>query len=789
MIEQTISRTRQAVDLVSTGDHVGALAIYEDLARKTGLKAWDYDIQRLKQHLTSNCDVVNNEQSIPNEQSILNRLHKIPTNTPAVTHCNERVSTSSDSPNLLGSILKKQLGVEAIYLVNLADRKDRLIRAAREFAKNDIQFRLVTAISGEFSVKAQSLRDRYRIRSPSDVFESTKHVPLEKRLLWKKELRSGVFSYLLSQQKAFQDAMVNGFRRIGIFDDDVYFSSDASVRLKSITEHLPPDWSIICLAVSDWSEGKSTTDATYRFLPEAGIYHPIPGETCGSFANLYDNRAYKQILSYIDEFDGPFDNAALGAYYHKHRNACFFIQPGLCGADVGESTIKGEARVQEQHCLKMGWPFMEHKEYAKPLHVTILIKAPERSLRIVDGRVKLEAFMSSFVAVSIFYLSCDGIRPLIPGVVNEIADPIKFPANALKMGDLRFLANEMRLPYAELTVFWSENELFTEEKLANVCSRYHIADLVGKIDNHLIGRHIGIRDTQFTHSIIIPTARKLDESWPSIRSALLQNNVNHEVIVVNDNPKDQNYLQRLLEKVSSELPNLLPAIEKRELLKVLFHSNNRKAAAARNTGIYASRGDVISFLDDDDIYAPERLASIEKCLNKTDETIGACYCGYDGVWNGKRDPSRFRDGNFLQDMLLLNYSKHYICTNTVSYKRKHLLSVGGFNESYLRHQDLELMVRFSMKYQIVSVPDYLVKNRPEPSSETFQRSISNLIAIKTQFLYDLGALLKNTDIDFSDKIVAAHIHDTFKNATNVSEDMVTATGLFYRSIFAAGLAN
>src|SRR5207248_7970393 len=94
-------------------------------------------------------------------------------------------------------------------------------------------------------------------------------------------------------------------------------------------------------------------------------------------------------------------------------------------------------------------------------------------------------------------------------------------------------------------------------------------------------------------TVIIPTR----DRWPllsvTLRSALAQEDVALEVVVVDDGSTD-------------ETPERL-ASESDERVRVIRHPESRGVAAARNSAIEAARGEWIAFLDDDDLWAPHKL--------------------------------------------------------------------------------------------------------------------------------------------------------------------------------------
>jgi glycosyltransferase involved in cell wall biosynthesis len=95
-------------------------------------------------------------------------------------------------------------------------------------------------------------------------------------------------------------------------------------------------------------------------------------------------------------------------------------------------------------------------------------------------------------------------------------------------------------------------------------------------------------------SIIIPTYRRLHDLRLAVASALAQTYTNIEVIVVADGP-------------DPEVRAALSGLDAR--LHYLELDTNRGPAAARNTGVRASRGEWLTFLDDDDTVLPEKVAA------------------------------------------------------------------------------------------------------------------------------------------------------------------------------------
>jgi GT2 family glycosyltransferase len=96
-------------------------------------------------------------------------------------------------------------------------------------------------------------------------------------------------------------------------------------------------------------------------------------------------------------------------------------------------------------------------------------------------------------------------------------------------------------------------------------------------------------------TVVIPTCGRLDLLRCSVATALGQDGVSVEVVVVDDDSPDGT--------------GAWVAGQGDPRLRVVSHSARRGVSAARNTGIEAARGRWVAFCDDDDVWAPDKLAS------------------------------------------------------------------------------------------------------------------------------------------------------------------------------------
>lgn len=182
-------------------------------------------------------------------------------------------------------------------------------------------------------------------------------------------------------------------------------------------------------------------------------------------------------------------------------------------------------------------------------------------------------------------------------------------------------------------------------------------------------------------SVIIPTYKSRGGLRRSIDSVLKQTYQNIEIIVVDDNNPDTP------ERKQTE--ELMAAYKDNPRVKYLKHEVNKNGAAARNTGIRASEGEYIAFLDDDDTWADNKVEKQVAYLQKHKEhhAVYTLTCSP----NGYTPWTIPYDGNVIIP-LLMNRSRMY--TSTLLMTRQSVLTIGGFDESFRRHQDYEFLVKF-----------------------------------------------------------------------------------------------
>jgi glycosyltransferase involved in cell wall biosynthesis len=156
---------------------------------------------------------------------------------------------------------------------------------------------------------------------------------------------------------------------------------------------------------------------------------------------------------------------------------------------------------------------------------------------------------------------------------------------------------------------------------------------------------------------------------------------NYEIIVVDDGSPDN-----LASLVQSRYPQLR-----------LIRQENRGLAGARNTGIDASRGEYVAFLDSDDKWLPTKLEIQATDIIKNPEAsvfYSDCFYWEDGVSTRKwSSDHQLHSDNFVIDLI---NRKVAIPVLTSVVKKEALISVNGFNEKRREVEDYDLWLRLAL---------------------------------------------------------------------------------------------
>lgn len=175
-------------------------------------------------------------------------------------------------------------------------------------------------------------------------------------------------------------------------------------------------------------------------------------------------------------------------------------------------------------------------------------------------------------------------------------------------------------------------------------------------------------------SVVVATYRRDDCLERALSSLATQDYEDFEIVLVDDNG-DAEWNRRVADIVA--------AFKKKNpdvAIKYIANSPNQGSAKTRNIGIAEAEGEYVTFLDDDDLYLPEKIKNQVKFMQ-----MG----GYD---YSVTDLDLFNESDKLIDKRVRSYIKdtspealakyhlmhHITGTDTMMFKKEYLDRIGGF---------------------------------------------------------------------------------------------------------------
>ncbi len=193
-------------------------------------------------------------------------------------------------------------------------------------------------------------------------------------------------------------------------------------------------------------------------------------------------------------------------------------------------------------------------------------------------------------------------------------------------------------------------------------------------------------------SVIIPLYNKERYIVCTLLSVLNQTFSDFEIVIVDDGSTDNSVAE--VGKIKDSRIRLI-------------HQQNAAVSAARNRGIEEANGELIAFLDADDEWKPEYLATQYQLSLKYPEcSVFACNYEFRDI-SGKTSPTIIRKLPFTgEDGILSNYFEVACCshpplwTSAIMVKKNAIQAIGGFPVGIKSGEDLLTWARLSIRGQI-----------------------------------------------------------------------------------------
>jgi glycosyltransferase involved in cell wall biosynthesis len=285
--------------------------------------------------------------------------------------------------------------------------------------------------------------------------------------------------------------------------------------------------------------------------------------------------------------------------------------------------------------------------------------------------------------------------------------------------------------------------------------------------NEIVSKRVGrnVFNTPPKVSVIIPAYNSSEFICDAIDSVVAQKFREHEIIVINDG--------------SPDTPAFESAIRTRLEEITYIRQHNMGAGPARNTGIQHARGDVIAFLDSDDVWMPDYLARQFIYLRRHELDMvytDAVLSGINSAYRRTFMETAPSDGEVTFESLL--DLRCNVITSGTLVRKQMLYDAGLFEVERVRAHDFHLWLRIAHKggkigYQRLPLLKYRVRmdslsgdsvSRIEREIDAFER-VKRTLELNTEQTSIVETRIKGLTADLGVEIGKTHLmKENFREA-------------------------
>ncbi len=265
-------------------------------------------------------------------------------------------------------------------------------------------------------------------------------------------------------------------------------------------------------------------------------------------------------------------------------------------------------------------------------------------------------------------------------------------------------------------------------------------------------------------SVIIPVYNKEKYAQAAVKSVLNQTFTDFELIIVNDCSTDNS--RKEVSKIISEQ------------IKTIEHLENKGLSASRNTGIKNATGNFIAFLDADDEWKPDFLATIKSLISTFPEAqlfatnYEELYAdGIKVIHNQKL--SKLGNDFLVDDFFELNLGKPIYFPGSLCVKKTVFDEIGYFDEKITYSEDVDFNIRTNLKFKLAYSTKALVTYTMFSENQITNSSVKNKIfpdlnqyEIYTENKFSLKKYLDFNRYIFARKFKAQNDLERFQKVTS-----------------------
>ena len=329
---------------------------------------------------------------------------------------------------------------DKIYCINLKDKKERWNRVNAIFNDLSINVERFDAINGDL------ISDEY-FKSITDKYNPENLIGEEASLIGLIENKKSL-ACLLSHLEIIKEAKLNNYKKILIFEDDVFFCENFNFRIKEISKL---NWKLIYLGASQFNwQGISTSNGFYSSK-----------KTLGTFAYGIDSSIYEELISLLETKRKSIDNL-LSEIQENHYGQCYTFYPNIVISNVENSDIRESKNIID-YANKVKWN-LNLFDIKSKIKILLVPDVEDWAFdNIAKSIIKYNPYPET-IEYTIAYS-----RNIKMGITNV----------DLKSWDLIYVMFEAErvIPDADNVIrgcysaFWLENSNFSEEVLAQYFSK------------------------------------------------------------------------------------------------------------------------------------------------------------------------------------------------------------------------------------------------------------------------------------------------------------------------------